>query len=164
MLTIYTFDDTKEYKGASVTMLDPEETKRQGKDVWLMPPNATTVKPVMKAGYAPVWDGKVWEQVEDHRREEGYVNGEHTVIKELGPYPIGWSTEPPVPTAEELKHQKRMIIISALDAIDAKGARAARAVALALVNGDVAAGADVEKLAVLEEEAQALRAELAELQ
>lgn len=59
---------------------------------------------------------------------------------------------------------KRHEILSALDALDAKGARAARAVALALVNGDDAAGADVEKLAVLEEEAQALRAELAELQ
>lgn len=59
---------------------------------------------------------------------------------------------------------KKHEILSALAALDAKGARAARAVALALVNGDDAAGADVEKLAVLEEEAQALRAELAELQ
>lgn len=163
-MNIYLFDENKEFAGAGITMLDPEETKKQGREVWLMPPNATTIEPVMKAGYAPVWNGKAWKQVEDHRREEGYVNGEHTVIKELGPYPAGWSTEPPAPTAEELKQQKRRQILSALDALDAKGARAARAVALALVNGDDAAGADVEKLAVLEEEAQALRAELAELQ
>ena len=59
---------------------------------------------------------------------------------------------------------KKHEILTALDALDAKGARAARAVALATSKGEAPAGADVEKLAVLEEEAQALRAELAELQ
>lgn len=59
---------------------------------------------------------------------------------------------------------KKHEILTALDALDAKGARAARAVALALANGDEAASADVQKLASLEEEAQALRDELAELQ
>lgn len=74
----------------------------------------------------------------------------------------------PVKTPEEVQAEQvaaeRARLCAELNALDAKGARAARAVALALVNGDDAAGADVERLAVLEEEAQALRAELAELQ
>ena len=58
---------------------------------------------------------------------------------------------------------ERARLCAELDALDAKGARAARAVALAVANGETPHHADVEKLALIEEEAQALRAEMGAL-
>ena len=79
-----------------------------------------------------------------------------------------WAGEAPQKTpkqvAQEEAEARRAEILQELAGLDAKGARAARAVALAWANGDDATAEDVEKLAVLEEEAQALRADLAELQ
>ena len=164
MFTIYTFDDTKEYKGTSVTMLDPEETKRQGKEVWLMPPNATTVKPTIKKGYAPVWDGKAWKQIEDHRGEKGWVNREPVEIKELGPLPEGFSTEDPEPTEEEKKAIRKQEILAELDRIDRATARSLRAIVAAQTAGKVPDAADVERMRAIEAEAQMLRLELARLQ
>lgn len=160
MLTIYTFDDTKEYKGVSVTVLDPEETKRQGKEVWLMPPNATTVKPEIKQGYAPVWNGKAWKQVEDHRGEKGWLNSEPVEIKELGPLPDGFSTEKPEPTEEEKKAIRKQEILSELDRIDRASSRSLRAILTAQAAGTEPAQADVQMLATYEAEAVALREEL----
>lgn len=58
---------------------------------------------------------------------------------------------------------ERARLCAELDSLDAKGARAARAVALALVNGDLAASADVDKLLEIEEQARALREEMGAL-
>ena len=163
MLTIYTYDENNEYAGEFVTMLDPEETKKQGKDVWLMPPNATTVKPAKKKGYAPVWNGKAWEQVEDHRGEKGWVNREPVTIKEIGPLPVVFSTEKPEPTAEEQAEQRRQEILAELDRIDSTSARSLRACMAAQNVGQEPAQADVLKLAEYEAQALALRDELAGL-
>ena len=102
MITIYTYDKNNEYLGESATILDPEESKKQGKDVLLMPPNSTTIKPVMKEGCAPVWNGSTWEYIEDHRGEKGWVNRIPVEIRELGPLPDGFTAEEPEPTPEEL--------------------------------------------------------------
>ncbi len=75
-------------------------------DFGLLPNNSTHVKPVLLAGFIPRWDGKAWQQVENHKDEEGYLNGEPYRIKDYGPYPEGFSLtppEPPKPTLEELK-------------------------------------------------------------
>lgn len=58
---------------------------------------------------------------------------------------------------------KKHEIIASLDALDAKGARAARALALAVAKGEQVNAADMEKLALIEEAAQALRAEMGAL-
>ena len=163
-MIVYLYDEHNEFAGESVTMLDPEETKKQGREVWLMPPNATTVKPpVEKEDFARVWNGSAWEYVEDHRKETGWVNGESVTIKDLGPLPAGWSETPPPPTQEELNVQRRMEILSELDRIDSKAIRPARAVSLAQAAGETPDEADVAKLAELEAQAKELREELAGL-
>ena len=163
MLRIYTFDENQEYSGESVTMLDPEETKKQGKDVWLMPPNGTTIKPEKIDGYAPVWNGSAWEQVEDHRGETGWVNREPMEIKDLGPLPEGWSAEPPEPTPEEQAEQCRQAILTELDRIDRASSRSLRAILTAQAAGLEPEQADTEMLAEHEANAKVLRAELAGL-
>lgn len=164
MLKIYTYDKNNEYIGESATMLDPEETKKQGKDVWLMPPHCTTVKPDTREGYVPVWDGHAWEYVEDHRGEKGWVNRVPVEIKELGPLPDGFATDEPEPTPEEQAELRRQEILAELDRIDRASSRALRAVLTAQSAGQEPVSADVEKLAEYEASAKALRVELAGLE
>ena len=106
MITIYTYDKNNEYLGESATILDPEESKKQGKDVLLMPPNSTTIKPVMKEGCAPVWNGSEWIETEDHRGSQYWPKGATSnsapvEMKELGPLPEGASLTRPEQTDEE---------------------------------------------------------------
>lgn len=65
-----------------------------------MPNNTTEKEPTIVPGYWPKWDSLIsqWGHVEDHRGEEGFVNGALVAIKEVGPYPEKWSTEPPEKT------------------------------------------------------------------
>lgn len=75
-------------------------------------PNGATweTPPAAKEGHALFFKDGKWKQVEDHRGQEGYVDGQRTTIREVGPLPKGWSTEPPAPTPEELwqslRHQR----------------------------------------------------------
>lgn len=71
-------------------------------DYGILPNNATYTAPTLKKGFVPCWDGKKWGQVEDHKGESGYVNGQPHTINEYGPLPDGWSETPPPPTTEEL--------------------------------------------------------------
>lgn len=72
-------------------------------DYGLLPNNATHTAPVFRAGFIPRWTGAAWEQVEDHKGEEGYVDGQPHTIKDYGPYPAGWSKTLPPPTLEKVK-------------------------------------------------------------
>lgn len=74
-------------------------------DHGLLPNNATYTALQLKNGYIPHWDGNAWKQVEDHKGEPGYLNGEAHTIKDYGPYPPGFSKTPPPPTVEEVKRQ-----------------------------------------------------------
>ena len=73
----YKFDhETKEFLYAEEAFLDPLESQKQGKDVWLLPADSTftrTLEP--KKGYAVAWNGSAWGYIEDHRqkRDEGGV-------------------------------------------------------------------------------------------
>ena len=163
MLKIYLYNDTNEYDGESVTMLDPEETKIQGKDVWLMPPNSTTLKPELKEGYVPVWNGKLWEYVEDHRGEKGWVGGVSVVIEELGPLPADFTVEAPEPTLAEQAELRRQEILFELSRIDSASSRPLRAILAAQALGEEPNAADVAKLTGYEASAKRLRAELSEL-
>ncbi len=76
------------------------------------PPNALrdSAPPTAPEGFWPGESGGVWVNIEDHRGEEGYVNGEPFTITDFGPYPQGWSTEPPAPpepTDEEKYNAER---------------------------------------------------------
>jgi len=130
----------------------------------LLPNGATWDEPPAAVeGFARFYKNGKWEQVEDHRKEEGYVNGEKTVIREAGPLPEGWSTEPPSPTTEELAGQRKQEILTELDRIDRASARSLRAILTAQSAGKEPDSADVEILMEHETDAKKLRAELAGL-
>ena len=66
-----------------------------------MPNNATRTAPTLQDGVVPHWNGEAWEQVENHKGKDGYVDGQPHTIKSYGPLPQGWSDTPPEPTPEE---------------------------------------------------------------
>jgi hypothetical protein len=66
---------------------------------------------------------------DDHRGERGYVGGKPYEIADIGPYPAGWATVPPPPTAEELKEAETRDLMAELAEIDAKSVRPVRAIA-----------------------------------
>ena len=75
-----------------------------------LPHNCTAVKPVLQEGFIPHWTGglgSAWQQVENHKGQEGYLNGEPYTIKDYGPLPEGFSTSKPLPSLEEAKKQAR---------------------------------------------------------
>ena len=86
-------------------------------DYGLLPSNAThTTPPPALPGHVLRWTGGDWEQVEDHKGAQGYVNGQPHTITEYGPLPDGWSDTPPPPTLEEARESKRHSILAGFDA------------------------------------------------
>lgn len=69
MTKIYLYDMiTKEYTGSCNADLDPEETKRQGKNVPLVPAYATLIKPPAKEDLKTIiFNLNNWEIVDDFR-------------------------------------------------------------------------------------------------
>ena len=112
-MNVYKYnEDTKEYISTETALLDPLETKKQKKNIYLLPANATfTAPPAEKEGFAHVWNGESWQEVEDHRGTkywlpgEGYGTQAHE-MKELGPLPEGATTTAPEKTLDELKTDK----------------------------------------------------------
>lgn len=104
--------DTKEYIGKGLAQLDPLESKKQGREIWLLPKNATfTAPPEEKDGFARVWNGTAWEYIEDRRGTEYWLPGdtcqsEPHEMKELGPLPEGALLERPAKTPEELEQEE----------------------------------------------------------
>jgi hypothetical protein len=146
MATAYQYDSAGYFAGTS-------------EDYGLLPNNAThTPAPEAQEGYIARWTGTAWEQVENHKGEQGYLDGKPHTINAYGPYPAGWSVTPPSPTLEELAAQRRAEILSRLTEIDAASVRSLRAIAQG-----VAVQADHDKLAALDAEAAGLRTELATL-
>lgn len=62
--------------------------------------------PAINPGLCPCEKDGTWIDVENHKDEEGFVNGEAFTIKEYGPYPDGWTAKKPPPTLEEAKTTK----------------------------------------------------------
>lgn len=58
----YSYDNDGRYVGDCVCQRDPVRSKREGKDVYLLPANATTTAPpdYDPAAEYPVWDGCQW--------------------------------------------------------------------------------------------------------
>ena len=132
-----------------------EETEDYGGP---LPNNAVRPAPEIRKGYIPHWTGTAWEQVENHKGREGYMDGKPFTIKTYGPLPDGWSDTPPEPTQKEKDAQLKTQILARLKEIDLASVRPLRAMA----NGE-AAQEDKDKLADLDAEAQTLRTELAPL-
>ena len=100
--TAYCYDDEGYYTHSEPCQRDPLESVKQEREIWLVPANACLDAPEIKGGYVPRRVNGRWTQVENHKDEKGYVNGRPNTITDYGPYPDGWSTEPPLPTVDEL--------------------------------------------------------------
>ena len=109
-MIFYTYDEkTKEFTGTQNGFIDPLETKKRGKNVYLLPRNATYIKPLeTKENQAVIFNGSEWEIVADYRNKTYYIGTEQHVMKELGDLPDGATFEPvePKKTLEELKSDK----------------------------------------------------------
>lgn len=109
-MIFYIYDEkTKEYTGTQNAFIDPLETKKQGKNVYLVPANATDKKPLKaKENQAVIFNGTEWEIIADYRGKTYYIGTEQHEMKDLGDLPKGATFEPvePEKTLEELKAEK----------------------------------------------------------
>lgn len=109
-MIFYIYDEkTKEFTGTQNAFIDPLETKKQGKNVYLVPANATDKKPLKtKKNQAVIFNGSEWEIIADYRGKTYYIGTEQHEMKELGDLPKGATFEPvePEKTLEELKAEK----------------------------------------------------------
>ena len=79
-MIIYNYDSiTKEYTGYEEASIDPAETQKQGKEVYLIPANATTAKPPKVRDHEIIVYHDGWERVADYR-------GEYIVNSDMQPY------------------------------------------------------------------------------
>lgn len=87
---------------------DPVRSRKEGREVYLLPANATfTEPPTKRTGYTAVWNGSGWTEVEDHRGSQYWPKGATSnsapmEMKELGPLPDGASLTRPEKTADEI--------------------------------------------------------------
>ena len=111
-MQVYKYDEqTKEYIGTEQALIDPLETELQGKTIYLLPANATFENPNLQEGFASVFNGTQWENIEDNRGKEYWLDTDifgtsaHT-MKELGAFPAGAVFTAPAKTIDELKQAK----------------------------------------------------------
>lgn len=109
----YNYDNvTNEYLYSAECALDPLETERQSKDVWMLPANATfTEPPAAQSGFVRVWQKVKWTQVEDHRGTKYWLPGdtwdsEPKEMKDLGPLPNDYMLTAPSKPLEEVRTDK----------------------------------------------------------
>lgn len=91
-MKVYFWDsETKELLEDGEAQLDPLESAKQGKAVYLMPANATDIEPLkIKNGFTQVWNGESWEYIEDHRDETIFNGVGYDKIRKIGKVPEGW--------------------------------------------------------------------------
>ena len=80
----YKYDSLGFYAGECECQLNPLETKAQGKEVYILPANATCTKPTTKKGYTPRWNGEKWEQYADDKKVYGYTDNADGTINYYG--------------------------------------------------------------------------------
>ena len=70
-MKVYCYEhDTKEYIGAEDALLDPLETKKQGKEVYLIPANAVLDEPPAAVEGKAIVFADGWQLVDDNRGKE----------------------------------------------------------------------------------------------
>lgn len=98
-MKIYHYDDiTKEFIKETDAKLDPLELEINKKEVFLIPRNATPIKPpTMKKGKACIFDGEKWTHIKDSRGKELYdEDGNKFVVNSLNEtFPISSEIPPP---------------------------------------------------------------------
>lgn len=111
-MQVYRYDEqTKEYIGDEQALINPLESELQGKEIYLLPANATFEKPNLQEGFASVFNNSKWENIEDNRGKEYWLDTDtfgtpaHT-MKELGTFPANAVFTAPAKTLEQLKQDK----------------------------------------------------------
>lgn len=98
---------THEFLESVLCFPDPVRSRKEGREVCLLPANATfTAPPAKRTGYTAVWNGSGWIETEDHRGVQYWpkgapYNSSPVEMKELGPLPDGASLTRPEQTDEE---------------------------------------------------------------
>lgn len=80
----YIYDNDRFYAGSAPCQLDPLESEKQGKDVWLIPANSTNIQPEIVDGAKPRWNGTAWEQYPDDKVVYGYTPNTDGTINYYG--------------------------------------------------------------------------------
>lgn len=112
MKYVYKYDEkTKEYLGKAEALLDPLETQLQQKEIYLLPADATFSAPTLQEGYVSVFKEGAWENIEDNRGKEYWLQDDAygtpaREMKELGPLPEGATLKAPERTLDEVKADK----------------------------------------------------------
>lgn len=112
MKYVYKYDEkTKEYLGKAAALLDPLETQLQQKEIYLLPADATFSAPTLQEGYVSVFKEGAWENIEDNRGKEYWLQDDAygtpaREMKELGPLPEGAKLKAPERTLDEVKADK----------------------------------------------------------
>lgn len=105
----YMYDPEQEYKFKEEVecQRDPKESERVGKDVWLLPGDATFEKPPeAEEGYAILFENGHWVKKRDYKGKMYYVTadgyyGSPNEMKDYGDLPEGCSFDRPPMTTEE---------------------------------------------------------------
>lgn len=111
-MQVYKYDEqTKEYIGTEQALIDPLESELQGKTIYLLPANATFEKPNLQEGFASAFNGTQWENIEDNRGKEYWLDTDTfgtpaKTMKDLGAFPAGAVFTAPAKTLDELKADK----------------------------------------------------------
>ena len=105
---VYQYDEKKIFK--TKILLDDSDLSPSGK--WNIPADCTEIEPpAEKEGFARVWNGEAWEQVEDNRGVQYWLPEDKfgapaREMKELGELPEGATFNAPEKTLDELKTDK----------------------------------------------------------
>lgn len=111
-MQVYKYDEqTKEYIGTEQALINPLESELQGKEIYLLPANATFEKPNLQDGFASVFNDTQWENIEDNRGKEYWLDTDTfgtpaKTMKELGAFPANAVFTAPAKTIEQLKADK----------------------------------------------------------
>lgn len=105
-------EESKEFLFEDDALLNIKETETTGHEVYILSDNATFVKPpAKKDGFALIWNGEEWDEIEDHRGTDYWTPGDSYYtnprpITELGPLPDGIILVRPEKTEEEILAEK----------------------------------------------------------
>ena len=111
-MQVYKYDEkTKEYIGKAEALLDPLETQLQQKEIYLLPAAATFIAPALQEGYVSVFQDGAWENLEDNRGKEYWLQDDAygtpaRKMETLGALPANAVFTPPQKTLEQVKQEK----------------------------------------------------------
>lgn len=85
-MNVYKFNPvTKEYEGIQQAQLDPIQTKKQGKNIYLLPINSTfEIPPEKQEGKAIIFENENWLLKTDFRGKKAYNNKGLLIIDYIG--------------------------------------------------------------------------------